>query len=250
MVNWYKRDIPAWMDDSESLDAEPYRTYDVICLLIYLNEGPIALNEHGIAGRCKQHILKFRACLKVLLDLGKLRLIDGKLTNDLASTQLQSLANHRATSSQGGRGRAEVGPRLVNGQFSKPLENNDTDPGGGGPREEKTREEKKEESCLSADSPKTRKRNSYSQDFEDRFWKLYAKGSKPEAFKQWQRLSEEDRIDACKAIVPYQRSISDRQFWCDSCRYLSRRHWENFISNGTALAPVFNLADRRVDPRL
>jgi hypothetical protein len=44
-----------------------------------VNEGPIALNEHGIAGRCKQSIRAFRASLKELLDDEKLALVNGRL---------------------------------------------------------------------------------------------------------------------------------------------------------------------------
>ena len=51
MVAWYKHDIPDWMDGTEGLDDGPYRVHHVVCQLIYLNEGPIALNEKGIAGR-------------------------------------------------------------------------------------------------------------------------------------------------------------------------------------------------------
>lgn len=115
MVAWYKHDIPAWMDGTEGLDDGPYRAYHIICQLIYLNEGPIALNETGIAGRCKQHILAFRRNLRTLMELKKLVLIDGRLSNDRAATELQSVANHRATSAKGGRGSAGVAKGLNRG---------------------------------------------------------------------------------------------------------------------------------------
>ena len=81
MVAWYKHDIPDWMDGTEGLDDGPYRVHHVVCQLIYLNEGPIALNEKGIAGRCNQSTRAFRAHLQVLLDQNKLTLIDGRLAN-------------------------------------------------------------------------------------------------------------------------------------------------------------------------
>lgn len=96
------------MDGTEGLDDGPYRVYHVVCQLIYLNEGPIALNEQGIAGRCKQHILAFRRNLKALLDLGKLVLIDGRLSNNRAATELEYVDNHRAISAKGGRGSAGI----------------------------------------------------------------------------------------------------------------------------------------------
>ena len=44
MVAFYKHDIAAWMDGTESLSDRAYRAYHVIVQMIYLNEGPIALN--------------------------------------------------------------------------------------------------------------------------------------------------------------------------------------------------------------
>ncbi|WFU42571.1 DUF1376 domain-containing protein [Bradyrhizobium sp. CB82] len=92
------------MDGTEGLDDGPYRVYHVVCQLIYLHEGPIALHEQGLAGRCNQHILTFRRNLKALLDAGKLRIIDGRLTNDRAETELQLVQDRRSTSAKGGRG--------------------------------------------------------------------------------------------------------------------------------------------------
>ena len=136
MVVWYKHNIPDWMDGTEGLDDGPYRAYHVVCQLIYLHEGPIALNEKGIAGRCKQHVLAFRHNLKVLLDLKKLTLADGRLDNNRASTELEHVANHRATSAKGGEGsagvakrsrggRAEVDDRSAGDSSNNHLKNND-----------------------------------------------------------------------------------------------------------------------------
>lgn len=135
MVAWFKHDIPAWMDGTEDLPDGAYRAYHVICQLIYLHEGPIALNEHGIAGRCHQHVLTFRKNLKTLIDAGKLTLVDGRLSNDRAAIELQQVANQRATSGKGGRGSSgvakrlvggspEVDPRLTVGQSDNPLKTN------------------------------------------------------------------------------------------------------------------------------
>ena len=145
MVNWYKHDIPAWMDGTEALDAEPYRTYHVICQLIYLNEGPIALNEHGIAGRCKQSIRTFRASLKTLLDLGKLTLSDGRLDNSRAEKELENVSENRVNASKGGKKSAEV-----RNLHHKSLKNNDQDQAtlqnirSLKTREDETREDKKD----------------------------------------------------------------------------------------------------------
>ena len=69
MVEFFQRHISAWMDGTEGLTDGEYRVYDVICNLIYLNDGPIIIHESGIAGRCHQHILTFRKNFKTLIDL-------------------------------------------------------------------------------------------------------------------------------------------------------------------------------------
>lgn len=95
MANWYKHDIAAWMDGTEQLDDASYRAYHVVVQLIYLNEGPIRLNEHGLAGRCNMHILKFRKVLAGLVHVGLLQLEDGKLFNVRAKSELRRLPNRR-----------------------------------------------------------------------------------------------------------------------------------------------------------
>ena len=167
MVAWFKHDIPAWMDGTEALDDGPYRAYHVICQLIYLNEGPIALNEHGIAGRCKQSIRTFRASLKVLLELGKLTLSDGRLANSRAEKELENVAENRVNAAKGGQKSAKVRNAPDN-----PLKNNSSDqaslPDDRSLRE-KTRPEKKREENI---EPALRA-DDWPEDFGDLFWQAY-----------------------------------------------------------------------------
>jgi hypothetical protein len=125
MVAWYMHDIPAWMDGTESLDDGAYRVYHVVCQLIYFNDGPITLHEHGIAGRCNMHILSFRKHLKTLLDLGKLTQTDGRLSNNRAATELERVHNRRLTSAKGGRASAGVRKTLNGSQHHNALKNSD-----------------------------------------------------------------------------------------------------------------------------
>lgn len=106
MASWYRHDIAAWMDGTEELDCESYRVYHVVCQLIYLNEGPIRLNEAGIAGRCKMHILKFRTRLAGLVHSGKLSFEDGRIGNPRATEELKRLPTRR-------RPKADPSPTLA-----------------------------------------------------------------------------------------------------------------------------------------
>lgn len=106
MVAWYKHDIPDWMDGTEGMTDGAYRLYHVVCQLIYLNEGPIALNEHGIAGRCKQSLRAFRRNLDELLKTGKLTLENGRIANSRADNELETIVENRINAGKGGKNSA------------------------------------------------------------------------------------------------------------------------------------------------
>ncbi|MFK4534324.1 uncharacterized protein YdaU (DUF1376 family) [Bradyrhizobium ottawaense] len=156
MVAFYKHHIPDWMDGTENLDHATYRVYHVIVQLIYLNEGPIANNEHGIAGRCKTSARSYRACLETLLRLGKLTLEDGRIDNRRACQELHSVGENRANAAKGGARSLGV-PKAR----PKPLQNNDrataplfaTNSLKEKTREEKTREDKTQEIIDSESAP-------------------------------------------------------------------------------------------------
>lgn len=112
MALFYKHDIAAWMDGTEHLDDGCYRVYHVICQLIYLNEGPIRVNENGIAGRCHQSVRSFRVNLAKLLELGLISTSEGRLSNSRAEKELEKIGENRLNAAKGGKAR------------HKPLENN------------------------------------------------------------------------------------------------------------------------------
>lgn len=81
------------------------------------------------------------------------------------------------------------------------------------------------------DRPK-RVRTLCSDDFEN-FWKAYPRTpnmSKSEAWKAWQRLSDEDRVAATAAVpkyIAFLRSKTDHPT-VHACRFLSQRRFEGF----------------------
>jgi hypothetical protein len=129
MVAFYQRSIISWMDGTEGLDDGQYRAYDIICNLIYLNNGPIVPHESGIAGRCNQHKLAFRRNLAKLIELGKIIVTtDGKLTNKRVESELSKIirksrpsANPPATPAQPPPGSAGVGRGSEGGRANKLL---------------------------------------------------------------------------------------------------------------------------------
>lgn len=176
MVAWFKRDVPAWMDGTEELTDGEYRAYDVICNLIYLREGPISLNEKGIAGRCNQPPRTFRKHLEGLVAKGKLAIDSGKISNERASLELEKLGKSRETSSKGGEN-SGVSRRNRSNEENKPLKNNDKEQGHFKELEvtrEQTRLEKtREESTPSGVVPKGRVKASALPEAHERARKAY-----------------------------------------------------------------------------
>jgi uncharacterized protein YdaU (DUF1376 family) len=246
MVNWYKHDIPSWMDGTESLSDSAYRAYHVICQLIYLNEGSIMLNEHGIAGRCRQSIRAFRASLRELLDTGKLTLSEGRLSNSRAKKELEKVYDNRLNASKGGQKSSKHHSSAdnvlnINSLIEASLKD-------GVSLKEKTREEKKEESCTVAKA--TRTKNAYSEDFE-KFWDAYPRTptmSKQEAAKSWSKLPEADRLNAFLAIDPYKKFLASKPSieTVHACRFLSQRRFDGLLQPSIASTSAFNIRNHLV----
>ncbi len=96
------------------------------------------------------------------------------------------------------------------------------------------------------DRPK-RVRTLCSDDFEN-FWKAYPRTpnmSKSEAWKAWQRLSDEDRVAATAAVpkyISFLRSKTDHPT-VHACRFLSQRRFDGFnepvAANDQPAAEIF-----------
>lgn len=75
----------------------------------------------------------------------------------------------------------------------------------------------------------TNKEKKFSESFST-FWSAYDrpdnKGSKENAYKQWNKLSEQERELAFKMIVPYKNSQKDLQYMKHAERYLRDKAWE------------------------
>lgn len=91
-------------------------------------------------------------------------------------------------------------------------------------------------------SRKTRSRVSYPSRYED-FWKAYPTDpgmSKTEAFREWERLSEEDREEAFSALSGFRTWVSKQgkdYRIVHAVRYLKHRRFEGFApaTNGHAI---------------
>lgn len=111
--------------------------------------------------------------------------------------------------------------------------------------------ERKKESCRVADATPTpsRKRKTYSEEFEG-FWSSYPRTpvmSKTEAWKAWEKLSPEDRVNSAEAVprfVEWLRGKPDHPA-VHACRFLSQRRFEGFTTGPPADADLALLEQHR-----
>jgi hypothetical protein len=87
-----------------------------------------------------------------------------------------------------------------------------------------------------------RTRKKYDEDFATRFWQPYPRTpvmSKAEAWKAWNRLSDDDRNAAAAAVphyVAWLRSKPDHPA-VHACRFISQRRFDGFCAPAEAAAP-------------
>jgi len=78
--------------------------------------------------------------------------------------------------------------------------------------------------------------NTYTEDFEI-FWSEYCrpegKGSKPNAFKEWKKLTNLEKDYALENILLYKKSQKETQYMAHAERYLKGRLWEGLAVEET-----------------
>lgn len=110
--------------------------------------------------------------------------------------------------------------------------------------EGETEQSRAETETLKSETSFRTRKTTYSKDFEETFWKLYPTDknmSKADAWKQWQRLSPEDRADAVKAISPFIAWIKTQKDYrtLHACRFLSQRRFEGFVAGEDTISTFF-----------
>lgn len=140
MSAFYKMDPSAWDFGTSELSLEQEAAYLRIVNAIHKHDQPVPDNDRVLAGMFRCSTRKARALLNALIEAGKVQIIDGKITNERASSDLVRrgfISSSRAESgAKGGRTRAE--------RQDKSLENKETSQAIASPRIEENREEKEE----------------------------------------------------------------------------------------------------------
>ncbi len=120
MSDWYKRDPKAFRDGTMGLTFEQKGAYSIVIDLIYEDGGPIPDNDRWISGVMGLSTRKWRSLKNDLVEVGKILIENGRISNVRAAFELENRAKLSRT-------RAEVGAkggRTKREPPDKPLKNN------------------------------------------------------------------------------------------------------------------------------
>jgi hypothetical protein len=207
------------MDGTQGLSDSAYRAYHVICQLIVLNEGPIAFNERGIAGRCNQSLRKVRLNVAELIEAGKLKLKDGKLNNSRPDLEIGDMKVNRKHRRKGGRKSGASGEGSREGDSSEEILQLPWETGENEVRQDTSEPDRQ---------IKPTEDEFWPRDAWHEFWKLYpnkvGKGDAQECFnkvRKSRKVTFEDLMDGLRRYV----NRSDDRPWCNPSTWLNQDRW-------------------------
>lgn len=217
MSAFYKMDPAAWDYGTTHLTLEEEAAYLRIINAIHKHDQPIPDSDRVLAGMFRCSTRKARALLNALIEAGKVRIEDGRITNDRAVSDMVQrgfVSVSRAESgAKGGRTRAE--------RASKPLKSNDPPQANASTRIEENRIEK---------NPLTPKGDDVAG-FDD-FWAAWplAKTAKAKAQAAFKKLKAEDRAKATEAVSSWAANWRRQHPTASDIHattYLNQKRWED-----------------------
>ena len=227
--------------------ADEIAAYTVVLMLQYDRGEPVLYTgrERELAIRCGLSQTRLSKAVDILVSLDKLELSEGRLRNRRASQEIEKIREriekNRENSAKGGEstrvkfeakskenndgiepigqpnGRPKIGP-IPSSFVPRPPSLGDN-----------LIDFRKPDLLSEPDKP-VRTRNAYPSDFEE-FWKVFptdANMSKSEAFKEWKRLSAEDKALATKSLQAFRAYCQSHPDYraVHANRYLSQRRFE------------------------
>lgn len=105
------------------------------------------------------------------------------------------------------------------------------------------------ESCPDAKAPRTKQE--YSEEFETKFWVPYPRSptmAKKEAWREWMKLTPEQRSAACQAIEPFKKYLRSKPNLetVHACRFLSQQRFDGFVNGAPSAPPAFDIRSHLV----
>ncbi|MBB6262141.1 uncharacterized protein YdaU (DUF1376 family) [Paenochrobactrum gallinarii] len=147
-----------FMHGVRGLSAQEVGVYTMLLCRIYEENGPVEFHIMRLSTYCGMRENTFTKVVDKLVDLGKLDLVDGMLSNHRAEVEISSRANKLKNNSKAGKASAEKRQqkqRLVSTNVQQPFNHTDTDT-------DNTSSLRSDVSVKSVD-----------QEFENEFWPFY-----------------------------------------------------------------------------
>jgi uncharacterized protein YdaU (DUF1376 family) len=197
----------------------------LLLLMHHWSTGSLPDDDDQLSAIARLSPLEWRKARPILIKFFDEGWHHGRVEEDLASAKA-SYEKRAKAGSEGGKAKADA----------KQSSSNAT----AGPEQPLTLDHlPKKESCP---EPKpVRTKSEYSEEFETKFWVPYPRSptmAKKEAWREWMKLTPEQRAAACQAIEPYKKYLRSKPNLetVHACRFLSQQRFDGFI-NGTAAAP-------------
>lgn len=102
---WYRRFPDNFIAGTVGLTLEEKGAYSLVLDLMYVRGGPVPDEPRYIAGVCNCSVRKWNAIRAKLIELGKIHVVDGYLTNERAEKEIEiSLKDAQERAENGAKG--------------------------------------------------------------------------------------------------------------------------------------------------
>ena len=102
---WYRRFPDNFIAGTVGLTLEEKGAFSLLLDLMYVRGGPVPDEPRYIAGACNCSVRKWNAIRSKLIELGKIHVVDGFLTNKRAEKEIEiSLKDARERAESGSKG--------------------------------------------------------------------------------------------------------------------------------------------------
>ncbi len=119
-----------FMHGVRGLSAQEVGVYTMMLCRIYEENGPVEFHVMRLSTYCGMRESTFVKTVEKLIELGKLQLVEGKITNHRAEAEISSRANKLKNSSKAGKASAEKRQqkqRFASTDVQQPFNHTDTD---------------------------------------------------------------------------------------------------------------------------
>ena len=212
------------------LRADEQGVYWMVCTLIMSEGGPIQFDDRRIAGLCRIRPAEARRIIEKLVQMRKINLNDGQLSQKRAQSEVERSANRIQIASENG---------AKGGRPSKKDQQNQAEAKAAGYSGEKltTNHKPQTEEDVSTETSDlrtkpARRRHSYSAKFSE-FWASYPTDelmSKAAAGKAFDALSDEDQDAAITSVPAFKVYCSSHPDYrpVHAVRYLTQGRFDGF----------------------